>query len=89
MEPSEDELVTHVLAAARAFRVGMEPYGNRCLGLVVGLILERLTTVPPLLALRLQKTIKVTFEAQRRGDYLLIADLLEYEIAPAFGIHIS
>jgi len=80
-------------AAVRAFRVGMEAQGNDHLIAFVNHLAEVLSAarhkppdgagkehLPP--QAEILPFLETALAAQERGDFLFVADLLEYEIAP-------
>ena len=80
MSPAPRELASAALAAAGAFRLGLETEANqRLLALVDGL-----GAAPPraLDARALAAVLGRAADAQARADWIAIADALEHELAP-------
>ena len=70
-------------AASRAFRVGMEARANEEFVGFIDLMLPLLGRESHAqAALELAPILPEVVAAQQRGDFLRVADLLEYEIAP-------
>ncbi len=65
-----------------SLRLGMEAQGSEELVGCIDLLIGRLTTVPAEQTMVMQQVLGEILAAQGRKDYLLVADLLEYEIAP-------
>jgi len=65
-----------------SLRLGMEAQGSEELICCIDLLAGRLTMLPAEQAVTMQQILEEIFAAQTRKDYLLVADLLEYEIAP-------
>lgn len=67
---------------SRPFRLGMEAQG--CLALVscIDQLQPLLSSFPGHIAQQLISFLEVALLAQERKDYLLVADMLEHEIAP-------
>lgn len=69
-------------AAVRQFRLGMEGGGNDSLARFS----NAWAASPPLIEQTLLlDPLRQLLQAQKRGDYLRVADLLEYELAPLLG----
>ncbi len=72
----------HVIGeAARSFRLGQESAGSDAMVRIVdslGFLAE-----DPARSAALLPVIQLILSAQGRGDYLLVADLLLHELAPA------
>ncbi len=68
-----------VEATVRQFRLGMEGGGNHSLAQF-----SKACAASPLFAQQslLLVPLRHLLEAHKRGDYLRVADLLEYELAP-------
>ncbi len=70
-------------SAARAFRVGMEAQANEEFVSFVDLVIPLLGRPSHAeAALELAPVLPEVVAAQQRGDFLRVADLLEYEIGP-------
>jgi hypothetical protein len=83
--PTKDSESSEGLAqeAAQAFQLGMEAQGNFQLVRLIDRLAEELGS--PLFAPqlpRVEELLKNMFEAQSRGDFLYLADLLSYELIP-------
>ena len=70
---------------AAAFRLGRDGEGNETLTGVIDSLAGLLPRLDPLSMSRVQVILEPMLMAQNRGDYLLLADLLEYELAPLLG----
>ena len=72
--------------AALAFRLGQEATGcERLTGFIDGL-LPTLGNASPDLVHQLERVLGEALQAQQRKDFILVADLLEYELAPLLGM---
>ncbi len=72
--------------AALAFRLGQEATGcERLTGFIDGL-LPTLGSASADRVHQLEKVLGETLQAQQRKDFILVADLLEYEVAPLLGM---
>lgn len=72
-----------LLQTVASFRVGMPARGNDALARFVGLLQELLgRSGTDEGAGRLLPHLSQIIAAQERGDYLRVADLLEYELLP-------
>lgn len=65
-----------------AFRLGHDGEGNELLGRFIDGLLRLLPSVNPSQMNGIQIVLVPMLQAQERGDYLFLADLLEYELAP-------
>ena len=69
--------------AARAFRLGMEAQGNEAfVAFVDALSTELANPARADAAAAIAPLLPEIIEAQRRGDFLRVADLLLHELAP-------
>jgi hypothetical protein len=77
-------MVAEILrTSVRQFRLGMEGAGSASLVKLVDALLNLLAAPErSQLSTRLLPLLKDIIAAQQRGDYLYIADILEYEILP-------
>jgi len=66
----------------RFLRLGMEALGSVELVNSIDLLIAKLPELQPSLASDIQVLLSLALSAQERKDYLYVADLLEYEIAP-------
>ncbi len=74
--------------AAQAFRLGMDATGCEALHAFIQTLTRALQTAPSeAMAITLQPWLEALGNAYRRGDYLGVADLLEYRIAPILIHH--
>jgi hypothetical protein len=73
-------------AAARAFRLGMEGVGSENLTEFIDALAPLLENLSGEVLTRLNGFLSATCSAQSRRDFLRVADLLEYEIAPLLNI---
>lgn len=69
-------------AAARALRLGMEGEGGEQLTLFIDRLATALSTLSPQQLAALNEVLGAILQGQARKDFLLVADLLEYEVAP-------
>lgn len=67
---------------ARAFRLGREADGNARLNRLITLLPPYLPLLAPEELVRLNLHLQSILQAQSRRDFLLISDLLEYEVLP-------
>lgn len=72
----------HLHSAIRAFRLGMEAQGGEELTSFIDKIMPRISKLLAETLAPLNKILGEILAAQSRKDYLLVADLLEYEIVP-------
>jgi len=68
--------------AGRYLRLGMEALGSVELVNSIDLLIVKLPELQPSVTAEIQQLLARTLAAQERKDYLYVADLLEYEIAP-------
>ena len=68
--------------AGRYLRLGMEAAGSTELVNCIDLLIEKLPQLQDSLMNEIQLYLAQVLAAQVRKDYLYVADLLEYEIAP-------
>lgn len=66
----------------RALRLGMEAQGSAALVHCLDKLQQRLCELPGETTNAILLHLEQALAAQQRKDYLLVADLLEYEIAP-------
>lgn len=66
----------------RSLRLGMEAQGCAALVHCIDQLMSHLSDFSPEVAVRLPALLEPALAAQGRKDYLLVADLLEYELAP-------
>ena len=71
--------------SAAAFRLGHDGEGNELLGQFIDGFLRVLPGMEQSSIARSQAILEPMLQAQQRGDYLFLADLLEYELTPLFG----
>ena len=82
-----DVLREQLHAAARLFRLGQEGAGSDIMVTFTDLLAQRLAdgtlqaNPPQLLPLLISELVA----GQERGDFLWVADLLEYELSPLLG----
>ncbi|MEQ1892879.1 MAG: hypothetical protein ABL998_10080 [Planctomycetota bacterium] len=74
------ELLARARAAAHAYRLGMNGQASAELAVVLDGLIAGLTRFPAELA-RLQPLLGELSSAQQRGDWLALADVLEFELA--------
>lgn len=67
-------------AAAALFRLGREAEGNTAFARIVERLQSELGAAGPEAVAPLLPTLQSIFAAQQRGDWLFVADLLEYEL---------
>ena len=73
-----------LLQSARLLRVGMDARANELVVRAVDALLEVHATFDAELARDLGILLAEVVDAQERGDTLRVADLFEFELAPAF-----
>ena len=72
--------------AARSFRLGMEAQGNAAFVAFVDALLPELARpARAALAAALAPLLPEVVAAQKRGDFLRVADLLEHELRPCLA----
>ena len=82
-----DGLGDNLWRAAEALRLGIQGVANEHLVDVVAGLEQRMAGDPHLRnSQAVQFAIQLILEGQQRGDDLLIADLLEFELAPRLGL---
>jgi hypothetical protein len=67
---------------SRFYRLGMEGFASVKLRREIDLLITHLPYLSAGTALRVQEILAETLAAQERKDYLLVADWLEYQLAP-------
>ncbi len=83
MRPDEVSGVQGLRAAARSFRLGMEAQGSQALVHLVDWLMRRPdASGDGASATRLEPILGEIVSAQERADFLRVADLLEFELAP-------
>jgi len=83
MEPSD--LRNRLNESIRFFRLGMEAHGSDRLRRVIDLLLVELPKLSETEYRDIQICLSQVLAAQERRDFLLVADLLEFQIAPLFS----
>lgn len=76
-------------AAARALRLGLEGEGSEQLTRFIDRLLPDLGSQAPQQLAALNEVLTAMLQGQARKDFLLVADLLEYEVAPFLEQHLS
>jgi hypothetical protein len=72
-----------LLHVSRSFRRGEHGEANDALAEAVDAIVELLEKTPTGLPMaEISRVLRDAFDAQRRGDYLFVADCLEHELRP-------
>ncbi len=80
--PSLKEIRRHLLVSVSSFRIGMQAQGNAALVCLVDGLQQALET--PSMGLDagvFLPHLREILQAQQRGDYLRVADLLEFELS--------
>lgn len=72
-------------AAVRALRLGMEGEGGAQLTRFIDLLVPALGHLSPEHLAALNDVLGAILQGQTRKDFLLVADFLEYEVAPFLG----
>ncbi len=68
----------------QSFRLGMEAQGCAQLMTLIDRLLGRMPELAAEQTIHLQFLLEQALAAQQRKDFLLVADILEYEVAPLF-----
>lgn len=82
------ELQENLTDAASAFRLGREGEASEALTALIDVLVATLPQVSPKDLASLTVLLPAILEAQNRQDFLHIADLLEYRLAPVFNLTI-
>jgi hypothetical protein len=76
-------LTERLVHVARAFRRGEHGEANDALAEAVDALVQILEKNPSGIPIgEISRVLRGAFEAQRRGDFLFVADCLEHELAP-------
>lgn len=79
---SRDSWRTPLAAAVRALRLGLEGEGSEQLTRFIDRLAPALGVLPPPQLGALNGVLGAILQGQGRKDFLFVADLLEYEVAP-------
>lgn len=79
---NNDHWRQHLSSAVQAFRIGMESEGGEELAKFIDILMQKVAKFSAQELEPLNNILGETLAAQSRKDYLWVADLLEYEIAP-------
>lgn len=74
--------ICHLFDTVAAFRLGMEGEANENFTKLIDVLDKALQNAPVKNRAELSLILAEVFAAQQRQDYLNIADLLEYRLAP-------
>ena len=82
---AEESWQDAMIQAALAFRLGRDGEGNETLSVFIDRLLRVIPKMEHLHMGEFQTVLELMLCAQERGDYLLVADLLEYELSKLLG----
>ncbi len=82
------ELQQSLTGAASAFRLGREGEASEALTALIDALAATLPQASPGDLASLTALLPAILEAQNRQDFLLIADLLEYRLAPLLNLNV-
>ena len=85
---SRDSWQQPLATAVRAFRLGMEGDGCEQLTRFIDQVMPVLGSLPPQPIADLNSVLGALLQGQARKDFLLVADLLEYEVGPLLEQHL-
>jgi hypothetical protein len=80
--PTPDGWRSPLAAAVRALRLGQEGEGSEQLTRFIDRLAPALGALPAPQLTALNGALEAILQGQGRKDFLLVADLLEYEVAP-------
>lgn len=86
---AENSLTKTLRTAIDAFRLGMEAAGSEAMIVATEMLTVRISGWPAVDLQELNPCLEKLFAAQSERNFLYAADLLEYQILPAFTEDLS